>query len=322
MLVASVVCAVAPSFGVLITARVVQGAGAALVVPSSLALLNGTLRTEDRAPGIGVWAGLASLGTLAGPFVGGWLVDHASWRAIFLLNVPLLLGAILALLPVPESGATGGRLSLDGVGAALAVVGLAGVIDGVDRRHQARLDEPQGARRTGRGSGVSHRAGADRAPSPRSDAEAVAVRVASVLRDQCRDRPALRSPVRGDLPAHPAVRAHPGVHGRAGGRRAYPVLRDLHRAFPCQWGRAGAGRPAPAHDRRHGHLRPGLPVASPGPLRELCRGDPARCGPLGCRAGLGGDPADCRRAGPRSATPTSARPPPSTTSPPVWAEPS
>jgi MFS family permease len=107
MLVASVVCAVAPSFGVLITARVVQGAGAALVVPSSLALLNGTLRTEDRAPGIGVWAGLASLGTLAGPFVGGWLVDHASWRAIFLLNVPLLLGAILALLPVPESGATG-----------------------------------------------------------------------------------------------------------------------------------------------------------------------------------------------------------------------
>ena len=192
----------------------------------------------------------------------------------------------------------------------------------VDRGRQARLDEPQGARRTGRGSGVPHRAGADRAPSPHSDAEAVAVRVASVLRDQCRDRPALRSPVRGDLPAHPAMRAHPGVHGRAGGRRAYPVLRDLHRAFPCQWGRAGAGRPAPAHDRRHGHLRRGLPVARPGPLRELCRGDPARCGPLGCRAGLGGDPADCRRAGPRSATPTSARPPPSTTSPPVWAEPS
>ena len=131
MLVASVVCAVAPSFEILIAARVVQGAGAALVVPSSLALLNGTLRTEDRAPGIGVWAGLASLGTLAGPFVGGWLVDHASWRAIFLLNVPLLLGAILALLPVSESGATGGRLSLDGVGAALAVVGLAGVIDGL-----------------------------------------------------------------------------------------------------------------------------------------------------------------------------------------------
>jgi EmrB/QacA subfamily drug resistance transporter len=131
MLVASVACAVAPSFPVLIAARVVQGAGAALVVPSSLALLNGTLRPRDRAAGIGVWAGLASLGTLVGPFVGGWLVDHASWRAVFLLNVPLILAALLALLPVPESAATRGPLSLDATGAVLAVVGLAGLIDGL-----------------------------------------------------------------------------------------------------------------------------------------------------------------------------------------------
>ena len=131
MLVASVGCAAAPSFAVLIAARVVQGLGAALAVPSSLSLLNGALRREDRATGIGVWAGLASLGTLFGPFVGGWLVDQASWRAVFLLNVPLILGAILALRPVPESGATGGRLSLDGAGAVLAVAGLAGVIDGL-----------------------------------------------------------------------------------------------------------------------------------------------------------------------------------------------
>jgi EmrB/QacA subfamily drug resistance transporter len=131
MLAASVVCAVAPSFSVLIAARVLQGVGAALVVPSSLSLLNGALRSQDRAPGIGVWAGLASLGSLIGPFVGGWLVDHASWRAVFLLNVPLVLGAILALVPVPESAAVGGRLSLDGAGAVLAVVGLAGVIDGL-----------------------------------------------------------------------------------------------------------------------------------------------------------------------------------------------
>jgi EmrB/QacA subfamily drug resistance transporter len=131
MLVASVACAVAPSFGVLIAARIVQGAGAALVVPSSLALLNGTLREVDRASGIGLWAGLASLGSLAGPFVGGWLVDHSSWRAVFLLNVPLILAAVLALLPLPDSLATGGRLSLDVVGALLAVVGLAGLIDGL-----------------------------------------------------------------------------------------------------------------------------------------------------------------------------------------------
>src|SRR5919112_5303076 len=131
MLVASVGCTVAPSFEVLVAARVVQGVGAAFVVPSSLALLNGTLRVEDRAPGIGVWAGVASLGTLFGPFLGGWLVDNVSWRAVFLLNVPLLLGAIVALLPVPENAAAGGRLSLDAVGAALPVLGLAGVIDGL-----------------------------------------------------------------------------------------------------------------------------------------------------------------------------------------------
>jgi EmrB/QacA subfamily drug resistance transporter len=131
MLVASVACAVAPSFPVLIGARVIQGVGAALVVPSSLALLNGALRRQDRAPGIGIWAGLASLGSLVGPFVGGWLVDHASWRAVFLLNVPLILGAMLALIPVPDSATAGGRLSLDVPGAVLAVVGLAGLIDGL-----------------------------------------------------------------------------------------------------------------------------------------------------------------------------------------------
>jgi EmrB/QacA subfamily drug resistance transporter len=131
MLVASVLCSVAPSAGVLIIARIVQGAGAALVVPSSLALLNGTLPTEDRAPGIGIWAGLSSLGgLLIGPFAGGWLVDHASWRAIFLLNIPLIVGALVALIPVPEAAHTaGGRLSIDWTGAALAVLGLGGLID-------------------------------------------------------------------------------------------------------------------------------------------------------------------------------------------------
>jgi EmrB/QacA subfamily drug resistance transporter len=132
MLVASVACALAPSFAVLIAARILQGVGAALVVPSSLALLNGTLQVPDRAPGIGIWAGLASLGgLLIGPFVGGWLVDHASWRAVFLLNIPLIVAALLALVRVPDSVASRGRFSLDVAGASLAVVGLAGLIDGL-----------------------------------------------------------------------------------------------------------------------------------------------------------------------------------------------
>ena len=81
MLVASICCALAPSVHVLIAARVVQGAGAALVVPTSLALLNGTLhvgrpRPRHRRSGRG-WRPSA---TTVGPYVGGWLVDHASWR--------------------------------------------------------------------------------------------------------------------------------------------------------------------------------------------------------------------------------------------------
>jgi EmrB/QacA subfamily drug resistance transporter len=128
MLVASAACAVAPSAGTLIGARVLQGVGAALVVPSSLALLNGTLRPGDRARGIGIWAGLATLGTTVGPYAGGWLTDHTSWRAVFLLNPPLILAALLVLRYVPETGTARRPLSLDIAGALLAVAGLGGVI--------------------------------------------------------------------------------------------------------------------------------------------------------------------------------------------------
>lgn len=128
MLVASALCAAAPSAGVLIAARVVQGAGAALVVPSSLALLNGTLRPADRARGIGIWAGLATLGTTVGPYAGGWLTDHVSWRALFLLNPPLILAGLIVLRYVPDTRDERRPLSLDVPGALLAVAGLGGVI--------------------------------------------------------------------------------------------------------------------------------------------------------------------------------------------------
>ena len=128
MIASSILCASAPSIGALIAARAVQGLGAALVVPTSLALLNGTLRVSDRARGIGVWAGLSTLATTVGPFLGGWLVDHASWRWVFLLNVPLILLALVALRRVPETGGARRSLSLDAVGALLAILGLGGVI--------------------------------------------------------------------------------------------------------------------------------------------------------------------------------------------------
>ncbi len=128
MLVGSMLCAIAPSVATLIAARVVQGIGAAMVVPSSLALLNGTLRRADRARGIGLWAGLATIGTTVGPYAGGWLVDHVSWRAVFLLNLPLIVAGLLVLHRVPESQEAPRPLSLDVLGALLAVIGLGGLI--------------------------------------------------------------------------------------------------------------------------------------------------------------------------------------------------
>jgi EmrB/QacA subfamily drug resistance transporter len=133
MLVSSVLCALAPSPGALVAARVVQGAGAALVVPTSLALLNGALRAGDRARGIGIWAGLATIGTTVGPYAGGWLVDHVGWRWIFVLNVPLILLALLALRSVPETTDEPRPLSLDLAGALLAVLGIGGVIFALTR---------------------------------------------------------------------------------------------------------------------------------------------------------------------------------------------
>ncbi|HEY6747970.1 MAG TPA: DHA2 family efflux MFS transporter permease subunit [Mycobacteriales bacterium] len=128
MLVASLACALAPTAQALIAARLIQGAGGALVVPSSLALLNGTLRSSDRARGIGIWAGISTLGSTLGPYGGGWLVDHASWRWVFLLNVPLVLAALWVLRHVPADSGTGRPLSVDVAGAGLAVLGLGGVI--------------------------------------------------------------------------------------------------------------------------------------------------------------------------------------------------
>ncbi len=128
MFLSSILCASAPSIDWLIAGRVAQGVGAALVTPISLALLNGTLRVSDRARGIGVWAGLSTLATTVGPYLGGWLVDHTSWRWVFLLNLPLILIGLAALQLVPETTGQRRSLSLDAVGALLGVFGLGGLI--------------------------------------------------------------------------------------------------------------------------------------------------------------------------------------------------
>jgi MFS family permease len=122
--VTSILCAVAPSIDALIAGRVGQGIGAALVAPTSLALLNETLQVTDRARGIGVWAGGSTLATTVGPYAGGSLVDRASWRWVFLLNVPLVALALLALRRVPARLDAQRPLSPDVGGAVLTVLGL------------------------------------------------------------------------------------------------------------------------------------------------------------------------------------------------------
>ncbi len=122
---ASALCAAAQSPGQLIGLRVLQGVGAALLTPGALALIQASFRPEDRAPAIGTWAGLSGVAAAAGPLLGGWLVDNASWRWIFAINVPLCLGVItLTRHAAPESRdpEVSGRFDL--VGGTLTVVAL------------------------------------------------------------------------------------------------------------------------------------------------------------------------------------------------------
>ena len=121
---ASAACGLAPNPEALIAARAIQGVGAALLTPASLAILGAVFQGEERGQAIGIWAGAGSVMAALGPVLGGWLVDAISWRAIFFINLPLALGAmVLAWRAVPESRdpEAGG---LDVLGAALAACGL------------------------------------------------------------------------------------------------------------------------------------------------------------------------------------------------------
>ncbi|MEQ9336471.1 MAG: MFS transporter, partial [Miltoncostaeaceae bacterium] len=130
---ASLACALAPTVEVLVGARIAQGVGGALLTPASLALLQASFRPGDRAAAIGAWTGLTGVAGATGPLLGGWLVDVASWRLIFLINLPLAAVVIWAAVRhVPESSAPGERARpLDVRGAGLAALALAGLTHGL-----------------------------------------------------------------------------------------------------------------------------------------------------------------------------------------------
>jgi EmrB/QacA subfamily drug resistance transporter len=121
---ASVLCAIAPSLGWLLAARFIQGISAAVLMPSSLAILGQSFSGEAKGRAIGIWAAAGTAGAALGPVLGGWLIDAGSWRLIFLINVPLAAGAIvLAWLYVDVDGNDTSR-RLDALGALLATAGL------------------------------------------------------------------------------------------------------------------------------------------------------------------------------------------------------
>jgi EmrB/QacA subfamily drug resistance transporter len=136
--VASLLCAIAPSAGALVVARLLQGIGGALLTPGSLAMLEASFRRGDRARAIGAWSGLSGVTTALGPLLGGYLVEAVSWRAVFLINLPIGIFVVaMAMRHVPESRdlTAGGPLDLGG--AALGALGLAGttyaLIEGPDK---------------------------------------------------------------------------------------------------------------------------------------------------------------------------------------------
>ena len=136
-MLASMACALAPGLDLLLAGRLVQGMGAAMLMPNSLAILGQSFTGAKRGQAIGFWAASGAVTGALGPVLGGWLIDLGSWRAIFLLNLPLAAGAMLLawrFVPrdvAPDRAAGGKRDTLDWAGGLLATVGLGGLTWGL-----------------------------------------------------------------------------------------------------------------------------------------------------------------------------------------------
>jgi EmrB/QacA subfamily drug resistance transporter len=130
--VASLWCGFATSIGQLILARAVQGAGGALLVPGSLAIISASFTGQDRGHAIGVWSGFTAITAAIGPVLGGWLIERVSWRAVFFINLPLgLIVLFISFCCVPESRDKGDDRRLDWLGAVLATIGLTFLVYGL-----------------------------------------------------------------------------------------------------------------------------------------------------------------------------------------------
>jgi EmrB/QacA subfamily drug resistance transporter len=130
--VASLLCGLAQSPLQLIVARAVQGVGAALLTPGSLAMIQGAIAPADRSKAIGIWSAYAGIAAAIGPLLGGWLIDVGSWRLVFLMNPPIAVIVVgLCARHVPETRNVNAARSFDYKGAALGALGLAGITYGL-----------------------------------------------------------------------------------------------------------------------------------------------------------------------------------------------
>lgn len=129
---ASALCALAPNVTILVAARLLQGVGAALLTPGSLAIISASFDEEDQGAAIGLWSGLGGVAAAVGPLLGGWLVEVAGWRSVFLINLPLAVAVVwVSARHVPETRDPHPPGRLDVLGSALAALALGALTYGL-----------------------------------------------------------------------------------------------------------------------------------------------------------------------------------------------
>jgi EmrB/QacA subfamily drug resistance transporter len=137
---ASGACGLAGNIPQLIAARALQGFGAALLVPGSLAIISNSFSEQERGSAIGVWSGFSAITTAIGPVLGGWLIEHVSWRAVFFINLPLAVAVIVISLRHVAENSDKESTGVDWLGAILAALGLGVLVYGLIESSQAGLD--------------------------------------------------------------------------------------------------------------------------------------------------------------------------------------
>jgi EmrB/QacA subfamily drug resistance transporter len=139
--VASGLCGFAGNIRELIAARAVQGFGAALLVPGSLAIISNSFSEKERGLAIGVWSGFSAITTGIGPVLGGWLIEHVSWRAVFFINLPLAFAVVLISLRHVAENSDRESTSVDWLGATLAALGLGALVYGLIESSQVGFND-------------------------------------------------------------------------------------------------------------------------------------------------------------------------------------